>query len=73
MSGDDKPAGRNSRIESQSRDVHADPDLIKEARLYFLEGSGERATKFLAAVNEAARCSVYILPHLRRARTLIWD
>jgi hypothetical protein len=60
MSGNDELAGRNSRIESQSRDVRADPDLIKEGRLYFLGDSGERATKFLAAVNEAARCSVYI-------------
>jgi hypothetical protein len=39
MSGDDKLAGRNSRIESQSRNGHAEPDLIKEGRLFFLEGS----------------------------------
>jgi hypothetical protein len=72
MSGKDKLAGRNSCIESQSRDVHVDSDLITEARLYFLEGSGARATNFLAAVNQAATCSVYILPHLRRVQILTW-
>jgi hypothetical protein len=81
MSGDDKLAEQNSRIESQPRGVQSDPDSIREGRLLSLMGSEKRAAKLwtfcaalekiLVAIDEEYRDSPapFTLKYVRYTRT----